>query len=89
MTAGTGQAVAHPGIPISSAFFVSNDQLTDYPACEAQGVDRAMEHPDQMFQRVDDVWQSAVPELGGDLMIWAVAHVGGERIVTGNAMPAR
>jgi hypothetical protein len=84
VTPGTSHAVAYPGIPISSAFYIANDQLTDYPECEGQGVDEAVNHPDQMYTRIDNVWENAGGSYGGDFMIWGVGSVGGRRIVVGN-----
>ncbi len=86
VTTGTSHAVAYPGIPISSAFYIANDQLTNYPECEGQGVDERVDHPDQMFTRIDNVWENAGSSYGGDFMIWGVAHVGpgGGRILIGN-----
>ena len=84
VTPGTSHAVSYPDLPISSAFYIANDQLTDYPACEGQGVDGAVDYPDQMFTRIDDEWENAGYSYDGDFMIWGVAHVGGERITVGN-----
>jgi hypothetical protein len=81
---GTSHAVVYPRIAISSAFYIANDQLTDYPDCEAQGVDAEVNHPDQMFIRMDNVWENAGHAYGGDFMIWGVAHVGSELFVIGN-----
>jgi hypothetical protein len=84
VTPGTSEAVVFPGIPISSAFYVANDQLTNFPDCEGQGVDEQVNHPDQMFTRIDNVWENAGGEYGGDFMIWAVGHVGSQRVILGN-----
>ncbi len=84
VTPGTSHAVAYPGIPISSAFYIANDQLTDYPTCEGQGVDAEVNHPDQMFTRIDDVWGNAGSDYGGDFMIWGVGHIGNQRVTIGN-----
>ncbi len=83
VTPGTSHAVVYPGIAISSAFYIANDQLTDYPACEAQGVDAEVNHPDQMFVRMDNVWSNVGSSYYGDFMIWGVAHVGDEPIIVG------
>ena len=84
VTPGTSHAVVFPGIPISSAFYIANDQLTDFPTCEGQGVDAAVDYPDQMFTRIDDVWTNAGTSYGGDFMIWGVGSVGSQRITIGN-----
>jgi len=78
----TGDVVALTGgIPAPThAFYVGNQQLTDYPTCEAVAVDSSLDHPDQMFVRVDGTWHSAGNLLDGDLMIWAIGHMGGGEI---------
>jgi hypothetical protein len=84
VTPGTSHAVAYPNIPISSAFYIANDQLTNYPECEGQGVDERVDHPDQMFTRIDNVWENAGSDYGGDFMIWGVGHVGAAPFWFGN-----
>ncbi len=83
VTPGTSHAVAFPAIALSNGFYITNDQLTDYPACEAQCVDRELNHPDQMFTRIDGIWGNAGTEYGGDFMMWGVGHMGSDRIVIG------
>jgi hypothetical protein len=84
VTPGTSHAVAFPGISISSAFFIANDQLTDYPTCEGQGVDDGVDYPSQMFTRIDNVWTNAGMTYSGDFMIWGVGSVGPQSITFGN-----
>lgn len=84
VTPGTSEAVVFPGVSITSAFYVANKQLTDFPACEAQAVDDGVNHPDRMFTLIDDVWENAGGTYGGDFMIWAVGHAGGQRVQIGD-----
>jgi hypothetical protein len=84
VTPGTSHAVAYPGIPISSAFYIVNDQITEYPDCEGQGVDIDVNHPDQMFIRTNSDWENAGDQYGGDFMIWGVGYTADQRITIGN-----
>jgi hypothetical protein len=81
----TSECTAYPGVSAPQpAFFVANNQLTDYPACEGQNVDGGVNHPDQMFAEIDGVWQQ-YSSISGDLMMRAIGHVGAQVITIGNA----
>lgn len=72
-----GEVTAYPGIPApAGSFFAGNQQLTPYPFCEGQGQDSELDYPERMFARVGGEWQNAEDLLSGDLMIWAVGHIG-------------
>jgi hypothetical protein len=78
------EATAFPGIGYpGGAFFVSNIQLTPYPTAEAQGVDAAVDHGDQLWAEIAGVWQNYY-SVTGDYMIWAIGHVGSQRVTIGN-----
>jgi hypothetical protein len=83
VTPGTSEAVVFPGIPVSSAFYIANKQLTNFPACEGQAVDDGVDHPDQMFTLIDNAWGNAGGQYAGDFMMWAVGHVGSQRVSIG------
>ena len=80
----SGDAIANPGLMITtSAFFVANNQLDPYPTCEGQGVDVQLNHYDQMWAEIGGAWQP-YSAISGDLMIWAIGHVGSQTITVGN-----
>jgi len=78
------ECTAFPGIAApANAFFVANNQLTSYPECEGQNVDEALNHPDQMFAEIAGAWENYT-SISGDLMMWAIGHVGSQTITIGN-----
>ena len=84
VTPGTSEAVVFPGLPISSAFYIANKQLTDFPACEGQAVDDGVNKPERGLRLIDDVWGNAGSGDGGAFWRWAVGHVGGRRVRFGS-----
>ena len=79
----TSECTAFPGIAApGGAFFVATNQLQDYPGCEGQGVDGALDHWDQMWAEIGGAWQP-YSSISGDLMMWAIGHVGISTITFG------